>query len=88
MLRFDILIRYCGQLAVNLVSWFTMPAGHRWFLYGALLPTLLTCTNAFYLPGAAPHDYHEGEPVRLLVNALTPMLAGSDNAKIVRSCIH
>ena len=40
--------------------------------------------DAFYLPGAAPHDYHEGDEVNLLVNALTPMLAGSGNAKIVR----
>lgn len=40
--------------------------------------------QAFYLPGAAPHDYHDGEPVNLYVNALTPMLAGTDNAKLVR----
>lgn len=40
--------------------------------------------QAFYLPGAAPHDYHDGEPVNLYVNTLTPMLAGTDNARLVR----
>ena len=58
---------------------------HHWYLSSALLSTWFLGAYAFYLPGAAPHDYHEGEPVRLLVNALTPMLAGSDiHAKIVR----
>lgn len=47
----------------------------------ALLPT----ADAFYLPGAAPHDYQSGENVTLLVNALTPMIAGYDNAKLVRT---
>ena len=43
---------------------------------------------AFYLPGAAPHDYGHSEPVKLFVNALTPMLSGDDNAKLVRlTCI-
>jgi transmembrane 9 superfamily protein 2/4 len=41
-------------------------------------------TVAFYLPGAAPHDYKSGEPVELFVNALTPMLSGDENAKLVR----
>lgn len=49
--------------------------------------SLFASSNAFYLPGAAPHDYHEGEEVRLLVNALTPMLAGNDHAKLVRTCV-
>jgi transmembrane 9 superfamily member 2/4 len=44
---------------------------------------LFTCANAFYLPGAAPNDYHEGDRVELFVNALTPMLAGSSDAKLV-----
>ncbi|KAK7692784.1 hypothetical protein QCA50_004417 [Cerrena zonata] len=44
--------------------------------------SLFVSSNAFYLPGAAPHDYHQGEEVRLLVNALTPMLAGNDHAKL------
>ncbi len=61
-----------------------MSPGHRWYLAGAFLSSLVSCTNAFYLPGAAPHDYHEGETVKVFVNALTPMLAASDNAKIVR----
>ena len=38
---------------------------------------------AFYLPGAAPRDYIEGEKVDLFVNALTPMLSGAKSAKIV-----
>ena len=54
------------------------------FFGGALL-ALLSTADAFYLPGAAPHDYKKGEQVGLLVNALTPMIAGYDNAKLVRS---
>ncbi|PSR81173.1 hypothetical protein PHLCEN_2v6508 [Hermanssonia centrifuga] len=63
-----------------------MSPGHRWYLAGAFLSSLVSCTNAFYLPGAAPHDYHEGETVKVFVNALTPMLAASDNAKIFHFC--
>ncbi|PPQ98606.1 hypothetical protein CVT24_003939 [Panaeolus cyanescens] len=49
------------------------------------LPTV----NAFYLPGAAPRNYVEGEQVDLFVNALTPMLSGSNGAKLasVYNCI-
>ncbi|KAG8887234.1 hypothetical protein FRB98_000331 [Tulasnella sp. 332] len=36
--------------------------------------------RAFYLPGAAPKDYAEGEPVPVYVNALTPVIAS--NAKL------
>ena len=43
-----------------------------------------TCAEAFYLPGTAPKDYHEGEQVELLVNALTPMVEASNNGKLVR----
>jgi hypothetical protein len=39
---------------------------------------------SFYLPGTAPHNYIHGEEVNLFVNALTPMLAGTDDAKLVR----
>jgi transmembrane 9 superfamily protein 2/4 len=45
---------------------------------------LLASANAFYLPGAAPHSYHRKEKVELFVNALTPMLAGREHAKLVR----
>ncbi|KAG2016055.1 endosomal P24A protein [Coprinopsis cinerea AmutBmut pab1-1] len=38
--------------------------------------------QAFYLPGAAPRDYAEGDQVDLFVNALTPMLSGSSDAKL------
>lgn len=55
----------------------------RTCLLGSILLPLLPATNAFYLPGAAPHDYVEGDVVDLYVNALTPMLAGHDNAKLV-----
>ncbi|TBU45895.1 endosomal P24A protein [Dichomitus squalens] len=51
-------------------------------ILGAVALSLLSTTHAFYLPGAAPHDYHEGEKVELFVNALTPMIAGYDNAKL------
>ncbi|KAF7315630.1 Transmembrane 9 superfamily member [Mycena indigotica] len=37
---------------------------------------------AFYLPGAAPHNFKQGDPVPLFVNALTPMLTGSSTAKL------
>lgn len=34
--------------------------------------------HAFYLPGVAPTDYEENDPVPLLVNRLTPMLGPDD----------
>ncbi|KAI0690896.1 Nonaspanin TM9SF [Cytidiella melzeri] len=55
---------------------------HGCYLASALVASLLSCADAFYLPGAAPHDYRAGEQVQLFVNALTPMLAAHDNAKI------
>ncbi|KAI0745854.1 endosomal P24A protein [Earliella scabrosa] len=54
----------------------------RFCLLGGAAISLFSTAHAFYLPGAAPHDYHEGEKVDLFVNALTPMVAGSDNAKL------
>lgn len=62
------------------------PANH--FVSGAVLLALVVSSlpvHAFYLPGAAPHDYREGEKVDLFVNALTPMLSSSDDAKLVSS---
>jgi transmembrane 9 superfamily protein 2/4 len=41
------------------------------------------CAQAFYLPGAAPHDYVLGDQVNVFVNALTPMLLGKNDAKLV-----
>lgn len=64
-----------------------MKPKHACYLAGALAASLFPSVDAFYLPGAAPHDYRQGEPVYLYVNALTPMLAGYDNAKIVRTRI-
>ncbi|KAL0955960.1 hypothetical protein HGRIS_002142 [Hohenbuehelia grisea] len=49
---------------------------------GLLGLSCLLSSNAFYLPGAAPRNYHIGDKVELFVNALTPMLSGSDNAKL------
>lgn len=46
-----------------------------------LWPTL--STNAFYLPGAAPHDYKLNETVAVFVNALTPKLLYGDSDKLV-----
>ncbi|KAF8633306.1 hypothetical protein AX17_004480 [Amanita inopinata Kibby_2008] len=43
---------------------------------------LASLTHAFYLPGAAPRNYHRGEKIELFVNALTPMLSGSEDAKL------
>ena len=57
------------------------PRGLR--LLGTALLSVLSSARAFYLPGAAPHDYREGEKVDIFVNALTPMIAGTDNAKLV-----
>lgn len=45
---------------------------------------LVSNVAGFYLPGAAPHDYQPGEKVDLFVNALTPMLANEEHAKLVR----
>ena len=60
----------------------------RWLPLATLLcSTFLLRVNAFYLPGAAPHDYHAGEEVNLFVNALTPMLPGTDHAKLVRTIL-
>ncbi|KAF8161119.1 hypothetical protein B0H34DRAFT_795956 [Crassisporium funariophilum] len=52
------------------------------FLQATLFLSLVPYLNAFYLPGAAPRDYIEGEKVDLFVNALTPMLSGANDAKI------
>lgn len=54
------------------------------FLSSVLAIVLPLCANAFYLPGTAPHNYHKGEKVNLFVNALTPMLSGHNDAKLVR----
>ncbi|KAF5370602.1 hypothetical protein D9758_002042 [Tetrapyrgos nigripes] len=50
-----------------------------------LLASLLAFSlsaNAFYLPGAAPHNYAVGQKIELYVNALTPMLSENDDAKL------
>lgn len=50
-------------------------------LWLSLLPGVIS----FYLPGAAPHNYAEGDTVELFVNALTPMRLGN-HVKIVSRC--
>ena len=52
-------------------------------VFGAFLLSFLPSIHGFYLPGAAPRDYVQGERVELLVNALTPMRS-STNDKVVR----
>ena len=52
-----------------------------------LLSLISTGVNAFYLPGAAPHDFQQGERVELFVNALTPIIGSTNNAKLVRRYI-
>lgn len=39
--------------------------------------------RAFYLPGAAPHNYQDGERVEVFVNALTPMIGATVDGKLV-----
>ncbi|KAJ8076488.1 Transmembrane 9 super member 2 [Marasmius tenuissimus] len=51
-------------------------------LAAAVLAALPHPALSFYLPGAAPRNYAKGDKVDLLVNALTPMLSGNDNAKL------
>lgn len=49
----------------------------------------LPAARAFYLPGAAPHNYAIGERVELFVNALTPtVLTSKDDAKLVREFVY
>ena len=52
--------------------------------HAALICLFFLHADAFYLPGTAPKDYREGEPVELLVNALTPMVGASNDGKLVR----
>jgi hypothetical protein len=60
----------------------TRPPNMRTCLLVAL-GALATCSNAFYLPGAAPRNYKLGDRVDLFVNALTPQ-ENRDSAKVVR----
>ncbi|KAJ7072294.1 hypothetical protein C8F01DRAFT_1243356 [Mycena amicta] len=51
------------------------------FRFGTLA-CAIQLTAAFYLPGAAPHNFKKGDQVPLFVNALTPMLTGGGSAKL------
>ncbi|KAG1751581.1 uncharacterized protein EDB91DRAFT_1243827 [Suillus paluster] len=59
-----------------------MRGNGSYLLGSALLVFLPSVSNAFYLPGAAPHNYKQSDPVNVYVNALTPMLTGTDNSKL------
>ncbi|KAF6762985.1 endosomal P24A protein [Ephemerocybe angulata] len=54
----------------------------RLFTAALACSVLSQVAHAFYLPGASPHSYKDGERVDLFVNALTPMLAGTDDSKL------
>ncbi|KAI9569682.1 hypothetical protein HD554DRAFT_501848 [Boletus coccyginus] len=54
----------------------------RSFLLGSILLLPVVGVSAFYLPGAAPRNFEQGEQVDLFVNALTPMLSGKDDSKL------
>ncbi|KAG8756714.1 hypothetical protein FRC12_010483 [Ceratobasidium sp. 428] len=41
--------------------------------------SLFARSNAFYLPGTAPHDYSKDDRVPLYVNALTPMVIDAES---------
>lgn len=53
-------------------------------LAAAVALAIPLCSRAFYLPGAAPHNFVQGEQVNLFVNALTPMISSANDAKLVR----
>ncbi|KAF3927854.1 hypothetical protein ABW20_dc0103785 [Dactylellina cionopaga] len=54
----------------------------KWFRPSPSLAALIafraSLSAAFYLPGVAPTDYNEGDPVSLNVNRLTPAIVPSD----------
>ena len=62
----------------------SLPSVMRSEVFAAVLLAVAGNVDAFYLPGSAPHNYQEGDQVDLFVNALTPMLSGKDDAKLVR----
>lgn len=73
-----------GQLPLNMPSHRRKPASTstgapslRNMLAGFLLVAscLVPATRAFYLPGSAPRSFAPGDPVPLLVNALSPQIS-------------
>ncbi|KAJ3567173.1 hypothetical protein NP233_g6538 [Leucocoprinus birnbaumii] len=48
----------------------------------AILAFVSPFASAFYLPGAAPTNYVEGQQVDVLVNALTPLIMETDDPKL------
>lgn len=60
----------------------------RTLVLSVLAASVSPLASAFYLPGAAPTNYQDGDPVQVFVNALTPMLTGSDDPKLVRSFLY
>lgn len=53
-----------------------------------LILQLAATAAGFYLPGAAPKDYSDGDLVPLLVNALTPQLSAHSELKSIISYDH
>jgi transmembrane 9 superfamily member 2/4 len=43
-----------------------------------LVAALIHGVAGFYLPGVAPTNYHEGDPVPVFVNTITPSLSQTD----------
>lgn len=79
----DLALFLPSSLTVTYSScWTTM---RRLALHLTLAVLLSTDVRAFYLPGAAPHNFQDGERVEVFVNALTPMIGATENGKLV-SC--
>jgi len=72
-----------GEIVVSIISFSVAITMARLLFLVPILLVSLSDVSAFYLPGAAPRDYKLGEPVDLYVNALTPMLTGANDAKLV-----
>ncbi|KAK9462245.1 uncharacterized protein V1516DRAFT_674118 [Lipomyces oligophaga] len=62
---------------------FKAPLIHAWLLVFVLAS--LRQVAGFYLPGVAPTDYEENDPVPLLVNSVTPSIDIQDNLRSVIS---
>jgi len=74
-----------GEINVVSISFSAAITMARLSFLVSILLVSLSNVSAFYLPGAAPRDYKLGEAVDLYVNALTPMLTGANDAKLVSS---
>merc|ERR1712065_29926 len=55
----------------TLVSTVRMRSLSTWLLVAVVATVAFERTSAFYLPGVAPHEYFESDPIALKVNKLT-----------------